>query len=99
MWPLQPSTDYKVIKVIYAEILFIEALQKYVRIHTANERIVTLMSMSQLEETLPQAKFIRIHRSYIVNLDKIESIEGNLVRIGKHQLPISKGNEKRFGNM
>jgi DNA-binding LytR/AlgR family response regulator len=90
------KTDYKMVKVVFSDILFIEALQKYVRIHTPSVRIVTLMSMSQLEETLPTGQFVRIHRSYIVNLDKIDSIEGNIVHIGKHQLPLSKGQREAF---
>lgn len=90
------KTDYKMVKVVFSDILFIEALQKYVRIHTPSVRLVTLMSMSQLEETLPTGQFVRIHRSYIVNLDKIDSIEGNIVHIGKQQLPLSKGQREAF---
>lgn len=90
------KSDYKIIKVVFEEIIFIEAVQKYVRIHTHSDRIITLMSMSQLEEALPTGKFIRIHRSYIVNLDKIDSIEGNMVRIDKHNLPLSKGQKEAF---
>ncbi|MCU0346765.1 MAG: LytTR family DNA-binding domain-containing protein [Saprospiraceae bacterium] len=90
------KSDYKIVKVVFYEILFIEALQKYVRIHTATERVVTLMSMSQLEEALPSGQFVRIHRSYIVNLDKINSVEGNTVHVGKHDLPVSKGQREGF---
>jgi two-component system, LytTR family, response regulator len=90
------KSDYKIIKVVFEEILFIEALQKYVRIHTTTERIVTLMSMSQLEEALPSNHFVRIHRSYIVNLDKINSIEGAIIHLGKHKLPLSKGQREGF---
>ena len=52
--------------------------------------------MSQLEAALPTAQFIRIHRSHIVNLDKIESIEGNIVHVGKYNLSISKGQREAF---
>ncbi len=90
------KSDHKIVKVVFSEILFIEALQKYVRIHTARQRIVTLMGMSQLEEILPAGQFVRIHRSSIVNLEKIDSIEGNLVHIEKHQLAISKGQREDF---
>jgi two-component system, LytTR family, response regulator len=90
------KSDYKIVKVVFDEILFIEALQKYVRIHTATERVVTLMSMSQLEEALPSGQFVRIHRSYIINLDKINSMEGNTVHVGKHDLPVSKGQREGF---
>lgn len=74
-------------------------MEKYVRIHTAAERIVTLLSMSQLESDLPAAQFVRIHRSYIVNLDKISSVEGTLVHIGKQSLPVSKSQRQAFLEM
>lgn len=90
------KSDYKMVKVVFSEILFIEALQKYVRIYTTTTRLITLMSMSHLEETLPAGQFVRIHRSYIVNLDKIDSTEGNIVHIAKHELPISKGQREVF---
>jgi DNA-binding LytR/AlgR family response regulator len=93
------KSEYKIVKVIFDEILFIEAMEKYVRIHTAAERIVTLLSMSQLESDLPAAQFVRIHRSYIVNLDKISSIEGTLVHIGKQSLPVSKSKRQAFLEM
>lgn len=88
------KSDYKTVKVLFDEILYIEALQKYVRIHTVHQRIVTMMSMSSLEELLPKAGFLRIHRSYIANLKKIDSIEGNTIHIGKYQLPVSKGQKE-----
>ncbi|MEO1259383.1 MAG: LytTR family DNA-binding domain-containing protein [Bacteroidota bacterium] len=90
------KSDYKIVKVVFDEILFIEALQKYVRIHTAKERVVTLMSMSQLEAALPKEKFYRTHRSYIINIDRIDSIEGNQVKIDTHKLPVSKGQRDGF---
>lgn len=90
------KSDYKIVKVVFDEILFIEALQKYVRIHCSVGNIITLMSMSQLEEALPKEKFVRIHRSYIVNLDKINSIEGNMINIGTHQLTVSRGQKEEF---
>ncbi len=90
------KSDYKIVKVEFDEILFVEALQKYVRIHTSKERIVTLLSLSKLLESLPANQFIRIHRSYVINIDKVDSIEGNMVRIGKHNLRISKGQKEAF---
>ncbi|MBX7108634.1 MAG: LytTR family DNA-binding domain-containing protein [Chitinophagales bacterium] len=90
------KSDHKIVRVDYAETLFIEALQKYVCIYTESGRIITLVSMSQLESSLPVRHFTRIHRSYIVNLNKIDSIEGNMVHIGKHHLPLSKGQRDSF---
>ncbi len=90
------KTDHQIVKVNFAEILFIESLREYVRIHTLTQRIVARLAMQRLEEELPSAKFIRIHRTYLVNIDAVQKIEGNLLHIGKEQLPISKGKREEF---
>lgn len=90
------KTDHQIVKVNFADILFIESLREYVRIHTPTQRIVARLAMQRLEEELPAAKFIRIHRTYIVNIDAVEKIEGNLLHIGKEQLPVSKGKREEF---
>lgn len=90
------KADSKIVKVNINEILYIEALQKYVRIHTQQERIVTLLSLSKILEELPSNQFIRIHRSYIINLEQIENVEGNMVKIMNQKLPISKGQRDTF---
>ena len=66
------------------------------RIHTNTQRIVSRLALQRLEELLPAAKFIRIHRTYIVNIDAVQKIEGNLLHIGKEQLPVSKGKREEF---
>lgn len=85
------KADYKIVKVAFDEVLFIEGVQKYIRIHTPTEKHITLLALSKVLEALPPKKFIRIHRSYIVNIDKIDSIEGNMLHLGKQTIPISKG--------
>ncbi len=90
------KTDHQIVKVSFADILFIESLREYVRIHTPTQRIVARLAMQRLEEELPAAKFIRIHRTYIVNIDAVEKIEGNMLHIGKEQLPVSKGKREEF---
>ncbi len=90
------KTDHQIVKVNFADILFIESLREYVRIHTTTQRIVARLAMQRLEEELPSAKFIRIHRSYIVNIDAVQKIEGNLLHIGKEMLPVSKGKREEF---
>ncbi|MBK8565322.1 MAG: response regulator transcription factor [Saprospiraceae bacterium] len=90
------KTDHQIIKVNFADILFIESLREYVRIHTTTQRIVARLAMQRLEEELPSAKFIRIHRTYIVNIDAVQKIEGNVLHIGKEQLPVSKGKREEF---
>ena len=90
------KTDHQIVKVNFREILFIESLREYVRIHTNTQRIVSRLALQRLEELLPAAKFIRIHRTYIVNIDAVQKIEGNLLHIGKEQLPVSKGKREEF---
>ncbi len=90
------NMEHQLVQVLFDDVLFIEAMQKYVRIHTIHQRIITMIGLSQLEKVLPPHKFKRIHRSYIVNFDKIERIAGSHVIVGKHELPVSKGQYESF---
>lgn len=88
------KADKKLIKVSYDEIIYIEGLKDYVIIRQDTSRIITLQTMKSLEEKLPDHIFKRIHRSYIVNLNKINAIVGNMVEVmekgqAKH-LPVGK---------
>ena len=88
------KADKKLIKVSYDEIIYIEGLKDYVIIRQDTGRIITLQTMKSLEEKLPLGIFKRIHRSYIVNMNKIKAIVGNMVEIMekgqvKH-LPVGK---------
>lgn len=89
------KTEYKVRRLDLQDILYIEALKDYIAIHTAAEKILSLQSMTELEGLLPPAMFIRIHRSYIVAIHKIESIERSRVIINKQHLPV--GDTYRHG--
>ncbi len=82
--------DRKNLKVYLDDILFIESLKDYVKVVTRAKTIITKQSISSLEEILPPQAFIRIHRSYIVSVDKIVSFTSNLIEIQKHELPISR---------
>ncbi len=88
------KSDKKLHRLFYDEIYYIEGLKDYVIIKTDKSRIVTLQTMKSLETKLPQQNFRRIHRSYIINLDKIQSVVGNNVEIEingqKTKLPIGK---------
>ncbi len=91
------KADKKLIKVNFNEILYIEGLKDYVIIRMENQRVITLQTMKSLEDKLPQDKFVRIHRSFIVNLSKINAIVGGSVEIiekgaAKH-LPIGKNHK------
>ncbi len=84
------KSDKKLIKIKYDEINYIEGLKDYVIIRTTTGRVITLQTMKSLEAKLPYNLFKRIHRSYIVALDKIDAIVGNMVEINKKHLPIGK---------
>ncbi len=84
------KSDKKLVKIKYEDILYIEGLKDYVIIRMATSRVITLQTMKSLEAKLPSNIFKRVHRSYIVNLDKIDAIVGNMVEINKKHLPIGK---------
>ena len=84
------KSDNKLIKIKYDEILFIEALQNYVAVHTTEKKYITYLTFRSIEEYLPAARFVRTHKSFIVAAAKVESIEGNDIRIGQHHIPISR---------
>lgn len=88
------KSDKKFIKVHYDDILYIEGLKDYVIIKTEAGRIITLQTMKSLEERLPSRRFMRVHRSYIAGLNKINAVVGNMVEViekGKPKhLPIGK---------
>jgi DNA-binding LytR/AlgR family response regulator len=83
-------TDRKVVKIPLDDILYIESLKDYIKVVTKTKAIITKQSISSLEDNLPGNAFIRIHRSYIVALDKIESYTSELIEIAKQELPISR---------
>lgn len=86
------KSDYKAVKVLYQDILFVESMQKYVRFHLKEKKpVVSLLSISALTELLPTSQFFRCQKSFIINLDEIESIEGNqLILFSGQKVPLSK---------
>src|SRR5688572_29028075 len=83
-------SDRKMLKVLFDEILFIESLKDYLKIVTIARIIITRHSISSLEDMLPRNSFLRIHRSYIVAIDKIDSFNGESIDIAKNELPIGR---------
>ena len=84
------KADNKLVKVLFNDILFIEALQNYVVVHTQEKKLITYLTFKSVEEYLPSSQFIKVHKSFIVSATKIDSIEGNDIRIGQHYIPISR---------
>ncbi len=82
------KTEHKIQKIELNDILYIEGLKDYISIFTKTERIITLQNMKKMEETLPKGQFIRVHKSYIIALDKIESIERSRISICGKIIPI-----------
>jgi DNA-binding LytR/AlgR family response regulator len=83
-------SDRKMVKLHLEDILYIESVKDYIKVVTLNQTILTKQSISSMEDNLPKDQFIRIHRSFIVSLNKIESYTHDLVWVGKAQLPISR---------
>ena len=82
--------NHQVEKIFYKDVLFIEALQNYVAIHLAGKKLISYMTLSNMEKQLPKNLFMRIHKSYIVALQKIDMITKNKVTIHNQELPISR---------
>jgi DNA-binding LytR/AlgR family response regulator len=84
------KADSKLEKISFADILFAEALENYVAIYTKEKKIITHLTLKMLQEKLPATAFIQPHKSYLVAIDKIASLEGNMLHIAQYTVPISK---------
>jgi DNA-binding LytR/AlgR family response regulator len=83
------KTDQKFERVNFEDILWVEAMENYVMVHTTDQKLMSLMTMISMEDMLP-GNFMRIHKTYIVNMDLVKAIEGNELHMGKGRLPISR---------
>ena len=86
-------------KVVLKEICYIEGLRNYVQFFCLYDKVITLQNMKSLEEELPADRFVRIHKSYIVNIEQVKEIEGNSLVIGEQRLPIGRAYRERFFEM
>lgn len=92
------KSDKKMIKILIEDILFIESMKEYIKVVTTDKSYITLRSLTSLTEELPIDKFIRIHKSFTIAIDKIKSIEGNRIQILSHKLPIGRNYGKDVKN-
>ncbi len=92
------KAEYKMVRINLADVLYIEGMKEYVRIHLVGQKpVMTLLSMKSLEEKLPSSKFMRVHRSYIVNLNKVSTIERfRIVYDDKTRIPVSDNYKEKF---
>lgn len=84
------KSDGKLEKVVFDEVLYIEGMENYIVIHTLNRKIITHSTLKAFADKLPQRRFLQTHKSYIIAQDKITSIEGNMLNVGQHQVPVSR---------
>jgi DNA-binding LytR/AlgR family response regulator len=82
--------DYKYERIYFDDILYIEAMQNYVTIYTTKGKYITLLYLKNVEENLDKKSFIRVHKSYLVSIPKIEAIENNEIIIQSFRIPISR---------
>ncbi len=92
------KSDYKIKRINFNDILYIEGLKDYVKVYTYNDPkpVLSLTSLKTLEAKLPESKFMRVHRSFIVNLDRIATIERSRIVFGKAYIPVSEQYKDKF---
>jgi len=91
------KADYSLVKIDLDKILYIEGLRDYLKIFVENQKaILTLNSFKKIEETLPSDHFVRVHRSYIISINKIEAIQKHRIIIGKERIPIGETYQSAF---
>jgi two-component system response regulator LytT len=93
------KVEYQLIRVALSDILYVEGLKDYVKVHLKStpRALLSLMSLRSMEEKLPARRFMRIHRSFIVALDKIESVRRLTVQIGTETIPVGEQYKEAFG--
>jgi len=89
---------YKIVKISLKEILYVEGMKDYLKIKTTNSTTHTLLNFSKIEQLLVSSNFIRVHKSYIIAINKIESIEKNQILIRDNKIPIGNTYKKAFFN-
>ena len=93
------KTAYRLEKILLADIIFIEGMRDYRKIHTVNKKIMTLQTFTDLEKEIPPSIVCRVHKSYMVSLDKIESIEKDIIKVQHISIPVSETYKKIFFNL
>jgi len=90
------KTEYRMERINFSDILYIEGQGAYLRIVTLKSKIMTLLNFQNMESLLPSDNFIRVHKSFIVAMNKIESIERNIIKIGEQCIPIGLSYREKF---
>ncbi|MBS1663083.1 MAG: response regulator transcription factor [Bacteroidetes bacterium] len=94
---IQYEMKGKIVKLDYDDVIFIEGMKNYVVIHTQTGQYITYITMKEMEENLPPTQFMRIHKSYIINLDKVVALDGNMVHLKqKHEIIVGVSYKDTF---
>lgn len=93
------KTEHRMQKIFFNDILYVEGMKDYLRIVTHSQRIMTLLSFKKIEDMLPKQNFMRVHKSFIVAIDKIESIERSRIKIVDMLIPVGDSFKKDFFEM
>ena len=88
------KVDGKLVKILLENILFVEALQNYVAVHTKEKKYVSYLTLQSIAEFLPADTFIKTHKSFIVAINKVDSIDGNNLQIANHLIPVSRSQKE-----
>jgi DNA-binding LytR/AlgR family response regulator len=90
--------DNQIEKVFYDDLVYAEAMMNYVMLYTNSKKLMVYITIKGLEEQLPANLFIKVHKSFIVNMSKIKSIEGNILNVGQEKIPISQNLREKVVN-
>ena len=90
------KTENRLEKIFFRDILFIEGMRDYRKIHTSHKKIMTLQKFSELEAALPESVVCRVHKSYMVSINKIDSIEKDIIHISQTVIPVSETYRSKF---
>lgn len=93
------KSNKKNFKVNFSDIYFVEALGDYIKVHTLDKTLITYLSMKKMEALLPPEAFVRIHKSFIVNIHRIKTIEGNMVEVKNERITIGNNYKQQFQDL
>jgi two-component system LytT family response regulator len=92
------KSDYKQVRIDFSEILYIEGLKDYIKIYNGEKPVITQMSMKSISEKLPEKDFMRVHRSFIINVHRIQYVQRMHIRVGNKDIPIGENYRDQFFN-
>lgn len=90
------KADRKYVRLYYKDVLFIQGMKDYVMIHTTTQKYMTAMNIKTILSQLPETIFTRVSKSYVINIDKIESIDVDMVYIGNNDIPLGNAYKEKF---